>query len=90
MTKEFSIAEARKHMAHLVDQAEHGQVVRLTRRGKPVAVVISIAKFDGLTSRNLPFWPVLEAFRDSGPLFTDIDEVFDVRDPSPGRSVPEL
>jgi len=90
MTENFSIAEARRHMARLVDKAEQGQAVRLTRRGKPVAVVISVAQFERLKSGRVPFWPALEAFRDSGELFADIDEVFSSRDPSPGRSMPDL
>jgi prevent-host-death family protein len=34
---DVSIAEAKAHFSELVDRAEAGEVVRITRRGKPVA-----------------------------------------------------
>ena len=37
----ISIADARNRLPALVHQAEAGEAVTITRRGKPVAVVIS-------------------------------------------------
>lgn len=34
---DVSIAEAKAHLSELVDRAEAGETVRITRRGKPVA-----------------------------------------------------
>ena len=45
-----SIAEAKARFADLVHQAEAGQVVRISRRGKPVAVLLSLAEFEQLQS----------------------------------------
>jgi prevent-host-death family protein len=45
---DFSIAEAKSHFAQLVQQAEAGQPVRITRRGKPVAVLMSGADYERL------------------------------------------
>lgn len=42
---EYSVAEARDKLARLVHEAEHGRPVRITRRGKPVAVLISQADY---------------------------------------------
>ena len=42
MAKRYSIAEARSNLSSIVDQAEAGQEIELTRRGKPVAVVVSL------------------------------------------------
>lgn len=40
--KQYSIAEARKNLALLVDQAAHGAEVMITRNGKPVATISAI------------------------------------------------
>ena len=41
----YSIAEAKARMTEVVREAEAGKVVRLTRRGEPVAVVLSPAEY---------------------------------------------
>jgi prevent-host-death family protein len=48
MPKQYSIAQARKELARLVDEAEAGAEVQLTRRGRPVAVVVSVGEFQQL------------------------------------------
>ena len=40
--KEIPIAEAKNSFARLVHQAEQGEPVHLTRRGKTVAVILSL------------------------------------------------
>jgi prevent-host-death family protein len=47
---DFSIAEAKSHFAQLVQQAEAGHPVRITRRGKPVAVLLSGAAYERLAA----------------------------------------
>ena len=42
MAKRYSIAEARSNLPTIVDQVEAGQEIELTRRGKAVAVVLSL------------------------------------------------
>jgi prevent-host-death family protein len=49
---DFSIAEAKSHFAQLVQQAESGQAVRITRRGLPVAVMVSGAEYERLAARQ--------------------------------------
>lgn len=41
---DISIAEAKAHFSELVDRAEAGEIVRITRRGKPVARLVAEAK----------------------------------------------
>jgi prevent-host-death family protein len=48
MTRTYSVAEARSSLPAIIDQAESGLDVELTRRGKPVAVVISLREFERL------------------------------------------
>jgi prevent-host-death family protein len=45
---DFSIAEVKSRLAELVRQAESGQAVRITRRGRPVAVLLSGAEYERL------------------------------------------
>ncbi|MGQ0766943.1 MAG: type II toxin-antitoxin system Phd/YefM family antitoxin [Gemmatimonadota bacterium] len=44
MSGRYSIAEARSSLPAIVGQAEAGQEIELTRRGKPVAVVVSLGE----------------------------------------------
>lgn len=48
MSRRYSIAEARSSLPSIIDQAEAGQEIELTRRGKPVAVVVSFRQFERL------------------------------------------
>ena len=48
MTKKYSIAEARSNLPSIVDDAQSGQEIELTRRGEPVAVVLSIRELEKL------------------------------------------
>ena len=48
VTRKYSVAEARSSLPTIIDQAESGLGVELTRRGKPVAVVISLREFERL------------------------------------------
>ena len=41
---DVSIAEAKAHFSELVDRAEAGETVRITRRGKPVARLVPETK----------------------------------------------
>lgn len=59
MDDDYSIAQARNQLSELVHQAESGKAVKLTRRGKPVAVVVSLATYESLSaSKATPAWNV--------------------------------
>ena len=88
---EFSIAEARRTFPSLVRDAENGRAVRLTRRGKPVALLIGQREFERLVSARRDFVAAYEEFsksHDLEDLNIDPDEVFgDSRNQSAGRDV---
>lgn len=46
----YSIADAKAQFADLVNQAQEGLPVRITRRGKPVAVLLSETEYERLQS----------------------------------------
>ena len=87
-----SIAEARNRLARLIHDAEAGETVQVTRRGKPVAVLVSQAEYERLL-RGLPrrtFWEAVQAMR-ADPEFEPVDftkeEVDGWRDRGIGRDL---
>lgn len=48
MSKEVSIAEAKKGFSAWVRSAEHGESVVITRRGKPVAALVGTEELEQL------------------------------------------
>ena len=93
---QYSIAEARKNLPAIVDEAVSGGEVRLTRHGREVAVVVSTAEYDRLKSGKKSFREGYEAWvaefrkepynEDDGPEIGP--EYWDaLRDRSPGREV---
>lgn len=46
--KSVSIADAKNRLTELLYQAEEGQPVQVTRRGQPVAVLLSEAEYERL------------------------------------------
>ncbi|MDJ0620689.1 MAG: type II toxin-antitoxin system Phd/YefM family antitoxin [Calothrix sp. MO_192.B10] len=63
MLNRYSIAKARDKFAQIVHAVEQGKSVKITRRGKPVAVVLSLKEYQRLTDRQIGFGEGLEAFR---------------------------
>lgn len=90
MTKQYSIADARDNFTQVVHEAEDGVKVELTRRGKPVAVLLSVDDYDRLSRSKTSFFEAYEKFLsefDLKELDIDPDSVFQQsRDSSPGRS----
>ena len=89
MPKTYSIAEAKSLLGRVVNEAESEEPVELTRRGRPVAMVVSLADYQKLKAPRRSFWEAICAFRsqqDMADLDIDTDEIFgDVRDASPGK-----
>lgn len=88
MDREISIAEAKNKLTAVVREAEKGRGIRLTRRGKPVAVIMSAAEYDSLTSAKNKFWESYLAF--SKAYESDLEDITDadfdgLRDKSVGR-----
>lgn len=89
MAKHYSIAEARDQLPALVHEAERGKHIQLTRRGKAVALLISVADYNQLLAQRVDVWDKLQDFRAKHRLTdnSDISDVFEnVRDGSPGRN----
>jgi cellobiose PTS system EIIB component len=88
MVKRYSIEEARDNLDGVVQEAEEGMQVELTRQGKPVAVLVGV-EVERLSKKRPGFWEAYQEFRRTADLSEiDPDEIFrDVRDPSPGRDV---
>ena len=90
MTRRYSIAEARSNLPTIVNQAEAGQEIELTRRGKPVAVVVSLREFARLRSARAPFAEAYRRFLATHALEEiGLDEACleVLRDATPGRTV---
>ena len=90
MLKRVSIADARDHFTALVHKVEQDAAIELTRRGKPVAVLISVRQYKQLQAKKLGFWGAFDAFRAKFDLQQlDIQpEIFkELRDKSEGREV---
>lgn len=89
MPKCYSIAQARHNLAAIVHELEQQPVIELTRRGEPVAVLLSLAEYRRLYAGRGDFWSAYSTFReqfaaDQG----DVAELLrDTRDPAPGREV---
>lgn len=88
MSGRYSIAEARHDLARIVHELEGGGSVELTRRGEPVAVMLSLEEYRRLMEGKSGFWDAYREFREARDLRRlGIEaEVFErVRDSSPGR-----
>lgn len=90
MSRRYSIAEARSSLPAIVDQAEAGQEIELTRRGKPVAVVVSLNEFVRLRRARPHFAEAYRRFLSAHPLEEiglDEGDVSTLRDRDAGRKV---
>ncbi|MEW6279226.1 MAG: type II toxin-antitoxin system Phd/YefM family antitoxin [Candidatus Eremiobacterota bacterium] len=83
----FSIAEARHNLASLVHAVEQGPI-ELTRRGKPVAVLMSQEEYRRLVSSRTNWWDAVMQWRESNHFIGEgltREEVDSWRDPGGGR-----
>lgn len=76
--RDVSIAQARLQLSRLVHRAEAGQVVRITRRGRAVAVLVSEAQFNRLSAPRQGLLAFTQALRTAAAstgivLFSDAD-----------------
>jgi prevent-host-death family protein len=87
---QFSIAEAKNRLPTIIHYVEKRPYVKLTRRGKPVAVLLSIREYERLSCKYTGFWSAVSEFRrkidDEGIEISDRD-FKGLRDLSAGREV---
>jgi antitoxin Phd len=91
VAKQYSIAQAKDRLPSIVHEVERGQPVEITRRGKPVAIVMSLEEYRRVAGgKRKSFNEAFEEFRASVDLealnFTD-EDFEGIRDRSPGRDV---
>ncbi len=86
MPKSVSVAEARNQLTKLLRDAEAGGPIEITRRGKPVAMLVAMEDYRPVTPN--PGWLDLVQLwhRDGDWTNSDVDELF-ARDRAPGRPV---
>lgn len=85
MAKQYSIASARDQLARLVHDAEEGQRVELTRRGKPVAVLLAIDDYRRLQKQPVSFAAAVMELRSEVDFGLEPGEWLPPRDASDGR-----
>lgn len=90
MAQSYAIAEARANLPTLIDEVEAGVAVELTRRGKVVAVMISVAEYQRLQTKRTSFQDAYQKFLKKHSLAEvglEKDFARKLRDRSPGRKV---
>ena len=87
MKQQYSISDAKNQLPAIIHGVEAGESAQLTRHGKPVAVLLSLKKYNALKQKNKNFWASLTSFRDSLNQDTQgVEGVFDnLRNKSTGR-----
>src|SRR4051794_39993326 len=68
MPQRYSIADARSNLPSIVDEAEAGHAIELTRRGKPVAVIMSLREVERLRGTRSQFSAAYRGFLESHSL----------------------
>ncbi len=89
-SKRYSISGARHNLPGIIKEAEAGFEIELTRRGRPVAVIISLQEYERLHTDRPHFADTYRAFLEQYPLAEEgleEDYVESLRDRKPGRKV---
>lgn len=90
MENQYTISEAKNRLTSIIHSVEKGPSVKITRRGKPVAVLLSIREYEKLGRKKQGFWNALDGFRNSAEksnISVTGDEFENLRDDSSGREV---
>ena len=85
MSTKYSVAEARARLPKILDENELGNEIELTRRGKPVAMLVSVEEYKRLSNGQKSFADAYESYRTrfEGLEQADLEEL---RDQSSGRA----
>lgn len=90
MAQSYAIAEARANLPTLIDEVAAGAAVQLTRRGKVIAVMISVEEYERLRAPRPSFQEAYQQFlKKHSPAQAGLEPGFanKLRDRSPGRKV---
>ena len=85
-----SVAEARQNFARLIRRAQQGKAIEITRRGEPVAVLLSASAYLSLTGERPSFVEAIDQVRkrlDVNELGIGDEEFARLREESQGREV---
>lgn len=90
MPRRYTIAEARSRLPAIIDEADAGADVELTRRGEAVAVVVSWREFERLRGKRQYFGDAYRKFLETHSLeaiAVEQDFANSLRDRTSGRKV---
>ncbi len=90
MSRRCSVAEARAQLPSILDEVESGSNVELTRRGRAIAVVVSVEEYERLRAGRIDFKDAYDRFLKKHRLAEiGVDKSFAkrTRDRTPGRRV---
>ena len=91
MQKEYSIAEAKNKLPSIIHDVESGSSARFTRRGKPVAVLLSLYDYERLAKQKRSFWLTFQTFRSNAfknrSVIISDDDFKGLRDTTTGRKI---
>lgn len=79
----YSIAEAKAHLSALVEQVERGEAVTLTKRGKPVARLVSLTELPPKPKADLARLRAFRATQKMSPISSAV-MIRKMRDEEPG------
>jgi prevent-host-death family protein len=85
---QYSISEAKNRLPNIIRHVEKGPHVLLSRRGTPVAVIMSISEYTSLSPPKGNFWKNLQKLRRKmvkENIFISEQDMMGLRDLSPGR-----
>ena len=88
MENQFTISEAKNKLPAIIHAVEKGPSVKLTRRGRPVAVLLSIREYEALSRKHVGFWDAVKTFREKNDnVWISDQDIENLRDSSLGREV---
>jgi len=83
-----SISEAKNKLTSLVHRVEKGPAIKLTRHGRPVAVLLSVGEYEKFSRKGKGFWGELQDLKKwmakEGPELSE-DDFKGLRDDTLGR-----
>ncbi|MBU2620739.1 MAG: type II toxin-antitoxin system Phd/YefM family antitoxin [Proteobacteria bacterium] len=90
MEDQYTIVDAKNKLPSIIHSVESGQPVKLTRHGRPVAVLLSIKDYQRLSRKKVGYWSALNSFRkhmEKESIFFTEKDFENIRDNSSGRGV---
>jgi prevent-host-death family protein len=90
MEEQYTIVDAKNKLPSLIHSVETGQAVKLTRHGRPVAVLLSIKDYEKLSRKRGGYWRALTFLRgrmERERIFSESGDFERLRDSTSGREV---